>query len=121
MASLSIQTSGDFDLLDPVAKYDAREELHSFLKRHQHGFKEMNLHAHLKQLNGALGNNPLFSCSLNLFTDDGRFHAVEEGYGLDAALRRALLNLRYQIEKHLDFRRDQKVKAEGRRALSIES
>jgi|GEM_PF-2090132 len=116
-----LQTSGDFDKLDPVFRLGAREELLAFLDRHRHQFREMGLHAYLKMLNASMGSNVLVRCSLNLFTNHGKFHVVEEGFGIEAAVKSALLALRYQVEKHVDMRIDSREKAEGRKAMGLEA
>ncbi len=120
MKNAYIQTSGDFDKLDPIVRSETRTELEAFLGRHRNSFRELALHAHLKRLNASLGSSWLLRCSLNLFTDKGKFHVIEEGFGADAAVKSALLALRYQVEKRIDIRIESREKAEGRRALSLE-
>ncbi len=120
MANMYLQTSGDFDRADPLLRLEARQDLFSFLERHRHGFREMRLHAHVKFLNAALGSNILVRCTLNLFTNDGKFHVVEEGFGLEAAIKSAILAMRYQVEKRLEVRLDSRAKVEGRKAVPAE-
>lgn len=119
MTNIYLQTSGDFDKLDPVMRFESREELFAFLERHQNQFRELNLHAHLKLLNASLGNNLLVRSSLNLFTNQGRFHVVEEGFGVEAALKSALLALRYQMEKHLDILQSTRERVEGKKVIGV--
>lgn len=121
MKNVYLQMSGDFDKLDPVFRLGAREDLLAFLDRYKQQFRELGLHAHLKMLNASLGNNLLVRCSLNLFTNNGKFHVVEEGFGIEAAVKSALLALRYQVEKYTDKRIDSREKAEGRKAMGLEA
>lgn len=115
MDNLYVQMSGDFDKLEPMMRFEARQELFSFLERLQHNFRELSLQVRLKLLNASLGNNILVRCSFNLFTSNGRFHVVEEGFGLEAAMRSGLLALRYQVEKQIQIRMESHTKVEGRR------
>ncbi len=116
MASMYVQTSGDFDQLDPVDRFETRQEIFSFLEREKGRFREMHLHLHLKRLHGSLGANPLLQCALNLVTDGGKFHVTEEGFGTEAAVRSAILTLRYQVGKYHELRMDARLKAAGRKA-----
>ncbi len=117
MASMYVQTSGDFDRLDPVQRFEARQELFAFLERERDRFRELHLRLHLKMLNGTLGSNPLIQANARLATDRGAFHASEQGFGAEAAVKSAILALRYQVEKHHDIRLDTRLKAEGRKAV----
>lgn len=118
MANIYLQMAGDFDKLEPMLRLETRQELEGFLQRHQTNFRELRLQAHIKTLSASLGRNILVRCSLNLFTTNGRFHAVEEGFGVEAAIKSALLALRYQVEKHLEIRMESRAKVEGRKALA---
>lgn len=117
MANVYIQTSGYFDKLDPLIRYEAREEFFSLLKRHTHQFRELILNAHLKRLRSALGSQPLLTVNINLFTEQGKFHVEEEGYGAQAAIRNAVIALRYQIERFVEMQADLKTKAPSRATL----
>ncbi len=114
-----LQTSGEFENLDPVERFETKQELLDFLKRESR-LGELHLHAHLKRLKGTLGPNPLYRCSCHLITDKGRFHVAEEGFGADTAVKSALLTLKFRIEKHLEMLHDARTKIEGRRALAAE-
>jgi len=117
MASMYVQTSGDFDQLDPVDRFETRQEVFGFLEREKDRFREMHLHLHLKRLRGNLGTSPLLRCTLNLITNRGKFHVTEEGFGTEAAVKSTLLALRYQVNKHRRLRIDERTKAEGRKAV----
>lgn len=119
MTYLYVQTSGDFDLLEPATRFQVHEELFSLLRRNRIKFREQHLNAHLKRESGSLGSKPLMRVKLNLFTDQGKYHVEEEGFGPDAALRNAMLTLRYQIERDLEIKQDHRVP--GRKALPVES
>ena len=121
MTSMYVQTSGDFDRLDPIDRFEARQELFSFLEREKSRFREMHLHLHLKRLHGMLGTNPLLQCTLHLVTNLGKFHVAEEGFGTEAAVKNALLSLRYQVGKFHEIRMDMRTKVEGRKAMPAES
>ena len=115
-----VQTSGDFDKLDPVARFEAQQELLSFLERERMRLRPLHLHCHVKRLNAPLGSNVLLRCALTLFAGKTRFHVVEEGFGAEAAVRNGVLALRYQVERYLEMRIEAREKAEGRRALAAE-
>lgn len=118
MASIYVWTSGDFDKLDPVDRFEARQELFQFLERETR-FREMRMHLHLKRLHSMLGTNPLLQVNLTLQTDRGSFHVTEEGFGLEAALKSALLSLRYQVAKFHETRRGLRERVPGRRAITV--
>ena len=121
MASMYVRTSGDFDKLDPVDRFEARQELFDFLEREKGRYRELHLHMHLKRLRSMLGNNPLLQVSLNLRTNKGSFHVMEEGFGLEAAVKSALLSLRYQVTKQREIMMDARMRVEGRRAFHAET
>jgi hypothetical protein len=116
-----VQTSGDFDKLDPVARFEAQQELLAFLDRERPRLHNLHLHAHIKRLNAALGSNVLLRCTLNLAAGRLRFRVVEEGFGPEAAVKNAILALRYQVEKQLEIMIEQREKAEGRHAFMAET
>lgn len=116
-----VQMSGDFDQLDPSSRFEVQGELLDFVDREQARFRNVFLNAHLKRLHASLGSKPLLECALQLTTDVGRFNAVEEGFGGEAAIKSALLALRYQVDKRLDVLAENRVKVEGRKALGAES
>jgi len=113
-----IQTSGDFDKLEPVMRFEAQQELLGFLERERDRFPDLYLHAHVKRLSASLGSNLLLRCSLTLRAGVNRFYVVEEGFGAEAAIRSALLALRYQVDKFLEMKIDTREKAEGRRGVA---
>ncbi len=117
MASMYVRTSGDFDKLDPIERFEARQELFAFLEREKGRYREMHLHLHLKRLRSMLGNNPLMQCNVNLVTNRGKFNVAEEAFGVDAAVKSALLALRYQLSKHREMQLDARERAEGRKAM----
>ncbi|MBR9693390.1 hypothetical protein GOV07_05730 [Candidatus Woesearchaeota archaeon] len=121
MASMYVRTSGDFDKLDPVDRFEARQELFEFLEREKGRYRELHLHMHLKRLRSMLGNNPLLQVSLNLRTNKGSFHVMEEGFGLEAAVKSALLSLRYQVTKQREIMMDARTRVEGRKAFHAEA
>lgn len=96
-----VRTSGDFDALDDGMRENGLHRLVAFADRYAEKFHEVELHAHVKA-SGSHGN-ALMRCNLNLFTEQRRFHVQEEAHGLDAVMRRALLSLRQQLEKHLEM------------------
>ncbi len=113
-----VQTSGDFDKLDPVMRFEAQQELLGFLERQRSRLPNLHLHAHVKRLSAALGSNILLRCTLTLNAGRSKFHVVEEGFGAEAAVKNAVLALRYQVEKYLDMRVEAREKMEGRRGLA---
>lgn len=119
MTSMYVQTSGDFDTLDPVDRLEARQELFTFLERERGRFRELHLHLRLKRLGSRLGTSPLLQCTVNLSTDRGKFNVVEEAFGTEAAVKSSLLALRYQLEKHHDILLESREKAEGRKAVGM--
>lgn len=121
MTSMYVQTSGDFDKLDPVDRFEARQELFSFLEREKNRFRELHLSLHIKRLHGMLGNSPLLQCSVSLTTEKGRFNALEEGFGTEASVRSSLLSLRYQLSKQHEMAMDARTRVEGRKAMEAES
>ncbi len=116
-----VQTSGDFDKLDPVMRFEAQQELLEFLERARSRLPNLHLHAHVKRLSAALGNNILLRCTLTLDAGRSKFNVVEEGFGAEAAVKNALLALRYQVEKFLDMKIEAREKVEGRRGVAAVS
>ena len=116
-----VQTSGDFDKLDPVMRFEAQQELLEFLERERGRLPNLHLHAHVKLLSAALGSNVLLRCTLTLNAAKSKFNVVEEGFGAEAAVKNAVLALRYQVEKYLDMRVDAREKVEGRRGIAAVS
>lgn len=114
-----IQTSGDFDRLDPVERYEAQEELLEFLERERLRAHNLHLHAHLRKLNAALGGNMLLRCTLYLTSGKLRFRVVDEGFGARAAIANSLTALKYQVDKQLDMIIDAREKVDGRRASEL--
>lgn len=121
MKSGYIQISGDFDRFDPLVRYETHQELSKFLEREHYRFNDYHLHAHIKQLNNSLGKNPLIRCTLGLHTNKGRFNVSEEAFGVEAAVKSGLMDLRYQVEKHFEKRIDNREKVTGRKAPMLES
>ncbi len=116
-----VQMSGDFDRFDPVFRYETERELQAFLDNERYRFRERHIHIHVKRLNASLGTNVLVRCTLGFHTTSGRFNVTEEGFGLEAALKNALLALKYQVERHFDMRQDARQKAEGRKGVAAET
>jgi hypothetical protein len=98
VAGLHLETDGVFERLDPVARYEVREEFISFLRREQQRFRNLDLHATLRQLNTVMGSKALVRCCVDLFTTKGQLSVCGEGFGVDAAVRNVLQSLQYSLE-----------------------
>lgn len=77
-----------------------RRELDHFLDKISY-IGNVSLHAHNKVV--ASAQIPVARVSLQLQMPHGRFHAAEEEHGSIQALHKALLALRYQVEKEHDI------------------
>jgi hypothetical protein len=117
MTSMSLRMTTDIEL-QRHRRQELRGSLLSFLERETNLFRDLHLQFRLKRLKGR-AQKKLIQCTLNLFTERGRFHAAEESFELDAAVRNALSTLRHQIERNIAQRRDSWEKSEGRRALEV--
>lgn len=66
------------------------------LNRHRHCFGTSLLHIYVKNANARIG------VSVNLFTDDGRYHSYVEDWDIHKCIDESMNSLHLQIVKHFE-------------------
>lgn len=97
--SLIIRTSGVISDLPSRERNHYLHLLAAFTDRFSDRFPIGELHVHMKR-------GRLVECTVNLFTDRGRFHTEEHSYEVEEALKSCLASLRAQLEQHADVARE---------------
>lgn len=81
-------------------KKDILSKAQRLLDRHRHAFGTILLHIYVKNANSRVG------CSLNLFTDDGRYHSYIEDWDVRRAVDDATSAIHQQVVKHFEKREE---------------
>jgi hypothetical protein len=93
----SVQVTTDVALPSLIRK-QVHDYMTRFLSRYDARFGFVQLHAHLKH------DGPQIACSINLVTDDGRYHARLSGWDVRTMVQEGVDMLAFQVHRKMERR-----------------
>jgi ribosome-associated translation inhibitor RaiA len=97
MESMNIQFSAEV-YLPSLIKRQILQDAHRLLEKHASWFGWSQVDLHLKY------DGPQVECTLNMVTDDGRYHANVVGWDVRQIVHETINRIELQLHKHAEKR-----------------